>query len=283
MNTLAQYHRSRYIHFCKPLAIIIASLMFLGGCTNAIKTPAAAMAARERLTELQSDAALASKATVAIRAADLAVQAAEIPRKDKAESDHLIFMAERNVDIAWAEAQTRFLEDQREALSTQRDSERLASRTREADQANSAATLARADSDELRRQISELNAKVTERGLVITLGDMLFETGKSQLKGAATANLGKLSSFLNTYPDRTLQVEGHTDNVGSEENNLSLSQRRADSVRTFLLNQGIGANRISAYGKGENYPVSSNESISGRALNRRVEVIINTPTAAITP
>lgn len=267
--------------FHKSLAIAITSLILLGGCTNAPKSPPGAVAARERLTELQNNPSLASYVSAPIRTADIAVSAAEIPRKDKAESDHLVFLAGRNVDIVWAEAQTRFLEDQRARLSAQRDSERLDSRTREADRANNEVTLARADSDELRRQIAELNAKETERGLVVTLGDMLFETGKSQLKGDAFHNLEKLSGFLKSYPDRTLQIEGHTDNVGSEESNFSLSQRRAESVRTYLLGQGINASRLSAYGKGENSPVASNDSISGRSLNRRVEVIINTPAAAM--
>lgn len=103
---------------------------------------------------------------------------------------------------------------------------------------------------------------------------MLFETGKSQIKGSAAENLYKLTSFLKSYPDRSLLIEGHTDNVGSPENNMLLSQRRADAVRVHLLEQGINTNRLSATGKGENYPVATNESISGRALNRRVEVII---------
>lgn len=269
--------------FPKTLPLIITSLILLAGCASTMKAPPGAMAARERLTELQNDQELANHATVAIRTADQAVGAAEIPRKNQDESDHLVFIAARSVDIAWAEAQTRLLESRRNALNAQRDSARLDSRTREADRANNAAAIAKTDNDELHRQISELNAKATERGLIVTLGDMLFETGKSQLKGNAANNLGKLSSFLKSYPDRTLQIEGHTDNVGSEENNLSLSQRRADSVRLFLVTQGIAPNRISAFGKGENSPVASNESISGRALNRRVEVIINTPTAAKAP
>jgi outer membrane protein OmpA-like peptidoglycan-associated protein len=209
-----------------------------------------------------------------------------------------VFIAAREVDVAWAQAETRLLEDQRAELNEQRDTERLNSRTREADRARSDAERARDEADmarrdadqarsdsnqariaseELRRQIEELNAKATDRGLVVTLGDMLFETGKSQLKGNAAENLSKLSRFLNTYPDRTLLIEGHTDSMGSEESNFSLSQRRADSVRMYLLEQGINTSRLSAIGKGENHPVASNDSISGRALNRRVEVIIANP------
>lgn len=271
-----------------PILIAVASLLIISGCASTPQPPEGAVLAREKLTQLQNNPVLASKVSVAIRTADTAVKQAEIPRKDKALSDHLVFIAGREVDVAWAQAKTRQLEDQRAGLTEERNSARLDSRTREADRAQNAAEqarldadMAREDSDALRRQIAELNAKETERGLVVTLGDMLFETGNSQLKGNAAENLVKLSSFLKSYPDRTLLIEGHTDNVGSDASNLSLSQRRAESVRTYLLEQGISNNRLSAYGKGESFPVASNDSISGRALNRRVEVIIaNHSTAA---
>ena len=249
------------------IAIVIASTLLIGACATSMKSPEGAIIARNRLVQLQANPELARHASVAIRNAETSVAKAETPMKDKALSDHLVFTAGRQVDIAWALAETRHLEGQRPELSAQRDSERLSARTREADNA-------RNDSNDLRRQIDELNAKKTDRGLVLTLGDMLFETGKSKLKDNATSNLYKLSSFLNTYPDRTLVIEGHTDNVGSDESNMLLSQARADSVQLFLLNNGISVNRLSASGKGENYPIASNDSISGRALNRRVEVII---------
>lgn len=281
MKSFSANPKKNSLRFHKPLLIAFTSLLLLGGCASAPKTPDGAIAARERLTQLQNNPSLASRASIAIRTADDAVSEAEIPRKDKSLSDHLVFIAEREVDVAWAQAQTRQLEDQRQGLSDEHANERLASRTREADQAHNDAQNAREDSDDLRRQIAELNAKETERGLVVTLGDMLFETGKSQLKGNAAENLAKLSSFLKAYPDRTLMIEGHTDNVGSEESNLSLSQRRAESVRTYLLEQGISNNRLGAYGKGESSPVASNDSVSGRALNRRVEVIIANPSVAL--
>jgi outer membrane protein OmpA-like peptidoglycan-associated protein len=270
-----------------PILIAFTSLLILGGCASSPKAPDGAVAAREKLTKLQNDPTLASKVSVAIRTADTAVKAAEIPRKDKALSDHLVFIAGREVDVAWAQAKTRQLEDERDGLTEQRNVERLDSRTREADRAQDAAErarmdaeMARQDSDALRRQIAELNAKETERGLVVTLGDMLFETGKSQLKGNAFANLGKLSNFLNQYPERTLVIEGHTDSVGNESSNQALSQRRADSVRQYLLQQGVAADRLTAFGKGESAPIARNDSVSGRALNRRVEVIIANPSVA---
>lgn len=278
MNTLLIGLKKSSGYARSPLSVAIIGVLLITGCSAAMKSPDGAIAARDRLDELQSNPPLARRVSVAIRTADAAVSQAEVPRKDKALSEHLVFIAERQVDIAWAQAETRLLEDQRAGLSTKRDTERLNSRTREADLAHDNADQARKDSEELRRQIAELNAKNTERGLVVTLGDMLFETGKSTLKSNAAENLEKLANFLKTYPDRTLLIEGHTDNVGSDVSNRLLSQRRADSVRFYLLEQGIVANRLEAVGKGENYPVASNDSISGRALNRRVEVVIANPT-----
>lgn len=273
-STTIKTQTKRGLHLSKPLIMAVGSALILAACANSPKSPSGAVAARERLVQLQNDPALASRVSVAIREADNAVTAAEVPMKDKVKSDHLVFIATREVDVAWAQAKTRQLEDQRAGLSERRDSERLESRTREADRAIDAAAQARADAEAARREIDELNAKETERGLVVTLGDMLFETGKAQLTGNAFSNLSKLSSFLNKYPERTLVIEGHTDSVGSESSNQSLSQRRADSVRQYLLQQGVASNRLTAFGKGEGYPVASNDSTSGRALNRRVEVII---------
>lgn len=280
MKTSVKIHQKFTACLVKPISIVLVGALVLTACASSPKSPSGAVAARERLTQLQSDPELASRVTVAIRNADKAVSAAEIPRKEKTQSDHLVFLATTEVEAAWAQAQTRHLEDQRAGLAEQRDSERLESRTREVDRARSEAEQARQDSEALRREIAALNAETTDRGLVVTLGDVLFETGKAQLKGNAFASLGKLSSFMKNYPERTLIIEGHTDSVGSEDSNFSLSQRRAEAVQTYLLQQGIAPNRLSALGKGESYPVASNDSTSGRALNRRVEIIISNPVTA---
>jgi outer membrane protein OmpA-like peptidoglycan-associated protein len=269
--------RNSFYNLRIVLVFLATSLVF--GCASH-KPPEGAVAARERLTELESQPQLATRAPVAIDEARAAVQKAEKPGKDKAISDHLVLIAERKVDIAWAQAQTRYLEDQRKELTDRQNQERLDSRTREADALRAEVDAAKQDSEELKRQLTELNAKATDRGMVVTLGDVLFETGKAELKGHAADNLVKLSSFLNEYPDRTLIIEGHTDNVGSEDYNLGLSQRRADAVRAYLLSQGIAANRLTSVGKGESTPVASNDSSSGRQMNRRVEVIIANPATA---
>lgn len=139
------------------------------------------------------------------------------------------------------------------------------------------ADAARAETAELQSQINELNARETDRGLVVTLGDVLFETGMSELRGGTTGNLDRLADFLVRYDTRTAVIEGHTDNVGTESSNQSLSQRRAQSVQAYLVDQGVANARLDASGRGESSPVGSNDSETGRQQNRRVEVIISNP------
>lgn len=264
----------------KHVGVVALSAFLLTACATT-KTPSEVIDVRNKLTRLQADSQLASRAPVAIKEAEAAVQAAEKVPKDKSEAHHLVWVADHKIDIAKAQAEARLLEDQRKTLGEDREKARLESRTLEADAARSDAERAKQDAEaarkqaeDLQRQVAELNAKATDRGLVVTLGDLLFETGRAELKGGAAANLGKLSAFLTQYPDRTVTIEGHTDNVGADDYNLGLSQRRANSVQQYLLAQGIAANRLTSTGKGENYPVASNDSASGRQMNRRVEVII---------
>lgn len=127
---------------------------------------------------------------------------------------------------------------------------------------------------DLRSELAELNARPSDRGLVVTLGDVLFDSGQASLKKGSNNHLDKLAQFLNTYPKRSVQIEGHTDDVGSESANMLLSQRRADSVKSFLVAQGIAGSRLGASGKGESAPLASNVTVDGRQQNRRVEVII---------
>lgn len=130
---------------------------------------------------------------------------------------------------------------------------------------------------ELQRQIDELQAKATDRGLVVTLGDVLFETGSAELQSGGSNSLNKLVNFLNEYPAQRVLVEGHTDNVGNADFNQGLSQRRAESVRNYLVQQGIDSQRISTSGMGLTQPVASNDSAGGRLKNRRVEIVIEKP------
>ncbi len=302
--------------------VVTMSLLLLGACASKQATPEGAIQARQQLNKLQSSAELAVLAPIAIRQADAAVQAAEQPTKDQALSEHLVFVADRKVNIAWAQAQAKHAQDQRKLLGDARDAARLDSRTREADLARSDANMARNDAErardeanraksaaeqdrlaaeqarteaalalqqannanakaaDLQAQIAKLNAKETERGLVVTLGDVLFDTAQSNLKASASSHLANLAMFLKSYPERGVIIEGHTDSIGNEDYNFGLSQRRAGSVQGYLVGQGIAASRITTSGKGESMPIAGNDSASGRQQNRRVEVIITDPMAA---
>ena len=304
------------------IATTVASVL-LAACAGAPVKPDGAAEARNKLTQLQSDPNLASRAPLAMKEADSAVRVAEQPQADKELAAYRVYLADRKVEIARAQAETSLAEDQRAALSAQRERARLNARTREADAAHravasserqadaanlaaasserqadaanlaaasserqaDAANLAAASSEqqatELQRQIDVLQARPTDRGLVLTLGDVLFETGRSGLKMGAAGKLNRLVAFLNEYPDRTALIEGYTDSVGSEDYNQGLSERRAYSVKSYLVGEGIGTTRLSASGKGERDPVASNDSAGGRQQNRRVEVIISNPAAAL--
>jgi outer membrane protein OmpA-like peptidoglycan-associated protein len=261
------------------IATAVASVL-LAACAAAPVKPDGAAEARSKLTQLQSDPNLASRAPQAMKEADTAVSAAEQPQADQELAAYKVYLADRKVEIARAQAETSFAEDQRATLSAQRESGRLDARTREADAAHLAVANSQQLAADLQRRIDALQAKPTDRGLVVTLGDVLFDTGKAGLKAGATSNLNKLVAFLNQYPDRTVVIEGYTDSVGSEDYNQGLSERRADSVKAYLAAQGISAIRLSALGKGESDPVAGNDSAAGRQQNRRVEVIISNPPAA---
>ena len=264
----------------KTLIATSVAAVLLAACAAAPVKPDGAADARSKLTQLQSDPSLAGRAPLAVKEADTAVQVAEQPQADQELGAYRVYMADRKVEIARAQAETSLAEDQRTALSANRETSRLDARTREADAAHVAAANSEQQAAELQRQIDALQAKPTDRGLIVTLGDVLFDTGKASLKAGATSNLNKLVAFLNEYSDRTVLIEGYTDSVGTEDFNQGLSERRADSVKSYLAGQGIGSIRLSASGKGESDPVASNDSAAGRQQNRRVEVIISNPPAA---
>lgn len=140
--------------------------------------------------------------------------------------------------------------------------------------AATAAALSETQRQELSRQIALLQGRTTERGIVLTLGDVLFATGSASLKAGHIDNLDRLAAFMTKYADRTASIEGHTDSIGADAYNQDLSMRRADSVRAYLDNHGVSSDRLTSIGKGESEPVADNDSAAGRQQNRRVEVII---------
>lgn len=149
----------------------------------------------------------------------------------------------------------------------------IESREAEARRRASQAKVAEQRANALEQELAELKAKKTERGMVLTLGDVLFDTALATLKPGAYATIDRLASVLKEAPDRKVMIEGHTDSVGSDEYNQGLSERRAMAVQTALLERGVRADQVTALGKGENYPVASNDNAAGRQQNRRVEMI----------
>jgi outer membrane protein OmpA-like peptidoglycan-associated protein len=136
---------------------------------------------------------------------------------------------------------------------------------------------------QLEALLSEMAARKTERGMVITLGDVLFDTNQSQLRTGGIRNVEKLAAFVKQYPQRTLMIEGFTDSVGPDGRNQQLSDERAGSVRTALLGMGVGSERMTSRGYGESYPVAGNDTPAGRQQNRRVEIVVSEDGGTIAP
>lgn len=132
-----------------------------------------------------------------------------------------------------------------------------------------------ARNSELEQQLRDLQAARTERGLVMTLGDILFTTGKAELTSGAYDRVDRLAQFMQRYPARTVKIEGHTDSTGNADGNLRLSESRAQAVRDALTARGVNPSRIAALGYGEAQPVASNGSDAGRQQNRRVDIVIS--------
>lgn len=180
-----------------------------------------------------------------------------------------------NEKILTAQAQEEIEEgnEERQAVLVEA---REAEARRKAEAARSAeeqAQMAEQRASTLEQELSELKAKKTDRGMVLTLGDVLFDTGQATLKPGAYPTIDRLASVLKEAPDRKVVIEGHTDSVGSEDFNQGLSERRAAAVQTALLERGVNAEQITALGKGETFPVASNDNAAGRQQNRRVEMI----------
>ena len=307
-------HKKHMPRVAGSITLSFAALALISCQAVSVQDPAVD-SARLELTQLQNNPLLANQAPAAIQDAQDAVEAAEKPQKDAAVKAHLAYLANNKVRTAHALASTRYDENQLKAAASSREKVRLDARTQEADQANAQAESSRiqaenaeqkvviaeqktiaadqktslaeqkagdvgARNSSLEKELADLHARKTEKGTVLTFSDVLFATGKSDIKAGAMANFDRLADALKKQEDSRITIEGHTDSVGSDALNVALSQRRAESVRTYLIGRGIAAERISAAGKGSAFPVTSNASASGRQKNRRVEVIIEDVTSS---
>jgi outer membrane protein OmpA-like peptidoglycan-associated protein len=311
-------------------------LLLLASCTTAPKKDLALEQVRSQLEELKADPDLAGYAPLALGEAERALRQAETATGDT-QRIHLIYMADRRIQIARAIAQHEQLEQELDRLETERhellvrasqleaeqarleaerarmmsqataedaqrareeamqaqhreaESERTARQAiEEAEQAKAlaassatAAQLARREADlaleqadTLRRQLENLQLRQTESGVVVTLGDVLFESGQTELRKEAMASLVEVVDLLQSEPDKKIRIEGHSDSVGDANTNLEISQKRADAVLEALVSLGVEAERVTTQGMGEDFPIASNETEEGRAQNRRVDVIL---------
>ena len=319
------------------LALVLALAAMTGACSTAPKKDLALESVRNQLEELKADPELSGNAPLALGEAERALRTAEQAQGNETYRNHLLYMADRRIQIARAEAQREQLGHELDLLREERSSmllrasqleaeqarelaerarmmsaataeeaeraredaeraqqeraeasrsaemaleeaeqaRRLAeSRASEAELARREAELASQQADTLRRQLENLQLRQTESGVVVTLGDVLFETGETDLREDAHASLVEVVDLLQTEPDKKIRIEGHTDSVGSADFNLRLSEARAQSVMKALVGLGIAADRVTAVGLGEDFPIASNDTEEGRSKNRRVDVIL---------
>jgi outer membrane protein OmpA-like peptidoglycan-associated protein len=239
---------------------------------KAAEEQAVAEIKRRQDAELARQQAEAAKAD-AIRMRQEAEKAAADAARQKAEAEQATAAAVVQQQAAQAAAE-QAARDKAAAVDQQRAAEA------EADKARQAAAKAESEKADLRAQLlnqlnSILQTRDSARGLIVNMSDVLFDTGSYTLKPGAREKLAKISGIVLAHPGLNLQIEGHTDSVGADEFNQQLSERRADSVRDFLAEQGVPASSITAKGFGKTQPVASNETPEGRQRNRRVELVVN--------
>jgi outer membrane protein OmpA-like peptidoglycan-associated protein len=184
------------------------------------------------------------------------------------------YLAAQNARLAQAHGAAKADDARVAAGQVERDQIMLAARTREADNAKLEAANSKQETARVQAELEALKATSTPRGMVMTLGDVLFDTGRAELKSGASRNMDQLAKFLVEHPERRVQIDGFTDRVGTDSYNEELSERRANAVREALISRGVEPSRIGTEGYGKAYPVASNSDSGGRQLNRRVEVVI---------
>jgi outer membrane protein OmpA-like peptidoglycan-associated protein len=258
------------------LLIGMGFALALAGCVTTPQPNAALESARTIVQAAVADPNAAKYAALDVQAAqaDLAAADAAYLKHDEAGIAQPAYMAAQSARLAQLKGAAKADDARVAAGQAERDSILLAARSSQVDSAKRATDAATTNAARLQAEVDALKAKPTDRGLVLTLGDVLFETGSSTLSPGAGRNLDRLVQFLAEHPDRLVQIDGFTDSVGTDSFNQDLSQRRADAVRASLQSRGIASARIATQGYGKEYPVASNSESSGRQLNRRVEVVI---------
>ncbi len=254
--------------------VAAAVSLALAACATTPQSNVMLEQARAEVTSAQTNPQVQGESKVDLTAAQDALARGDAlmkAGKPVAEVNHEAYIADR---FALAAQKGAELDTSRKAIAdanNRRNAVLLVAREDDAARANQ---LAQAKSRELDVALADLKASKSDRGVVITLGDVLFETGSADLKSGSRQTLEKLAAFLQTYPKRSVQIDGYTDNVGGDEYNQRLSERRADSVRDALTRMGIAQGRILTKGLGKSSPVANNDTPGGREQNRRVEVVV---------
>jgi outer membrane protein OmpA-like peptidoglycan-associated protein len=269
----------------------------LGACVSMPQPNAALETARSAVQTAEADPNVNRFAPLELDRArkDLSIAEDASLHHQDADVDQPAYLATQNARLAQAHGATKADDARVAAGQIERDQIVLASRTREAENARASAANSRIAADaalnqrdqavnqrdqandetaRVQAELEALKATPTPRGLVMTLGDVLFDTGRAELKSGAGRKMDQLGQFLVEHTDRRVQIDGFTDSVGTDSYNEDLSQRRADSVKTALINRGVQPSRIGTEGYGKAYPVANNNDSGGRQLNRRVEVVI---------
>jgi outer membrane protein OmpA-like peptidoglycan-associated protein len=259
------------------------------------------VAARDAVSQARADPMAARSAAVELERAQEALQRAErawAANRNTEETQHLSYLARRRAEIAMAVASQAQADERLQQAGAERERARLDARTREVDVATKATREAQANAQSaqgeaeaalrqaardreraaaLERDLQSLQARPTQRGLVVTMGEVLFATGGATLQPGALRSVQQLAQVLQQYPERRVLVEGFTDSQGSEQLNLALSMRRAEAFRQALLADGVAPDRIEVRAHGREYPLADNSIAAGRQQNRRVEVLFSNP------
>lgn len=252
-------------------SIILIAIAIVSGCSSVPQNPSLAQAHSNYNSALTNPQVTNTAALELKEAGNFLDKADAALNKGQGDAtvNHLAHMANQQVAIAQETAKAKIAELAVTNASSARDRVLLEARTAEAEEA--------------KRQLEELKAKKTDRGLVITLQDVLFRTDMAQLEPNGVRTVQKLADFLRQYTERKVLIEGHTDSTGSDHYNQVLSERRANAVQRTLLDSGISYDRIAVRGYGESFPVASNDTVEHRQLNRRVEIILSDDNGHVTP
>jgi outer membrane protein OmpA-like peptidoglycan-associated protein len=273
--------KSGYFTFSAFAAAAIA----VAGCASTPAENKNLNEAKAAYQEAAGNPQVTKYAPVALKEAEEMLRAVEARWQsgETEDIDHRAYLARQKVAIAVQRAKLNSAEDEVNKARVEREKTVLEARISDLEKARRMAEIKAREAESARLELAALKARGTERGLVLTLGDVLFGFDRAELTEGGLRAVSKLSDFLTRYPGRNVLIEGFTDSVGSDDYNLSLSERRASAVRGALINRGIDPGRIQVRGYGKSFPVANNETEAGRQMNRRVEIIISDEKGKISP